>query len=74
MHGSNGTNHAQRIKILKLVWDAIGNELGGRHELYEINYSDSQNEIRLQCLYQAQSSGNIDKIMAMADCCLSEYD
>ena len=25
-----------------LMWDAIGSESGGRHELYEINYSGSQ--------------------------------
>ncbi|MDT1903831.1 Pyoverdin chromophore biosynthetic protein pvcC, partial [Acinetobacter baumannii] len=31
-------------------------------------------EIRLQCLRQAQSSGNMDKMMAMVDRCLSEYD
>ena len=52
----------------------IGSEFGGRHELYEINYSGSQDEIRLQCLRQAQSSGNMDKMMAMVDRCLSEYD
>lgn len=40
----------------------------------EINYSGSQDEIRLQCLRQAQSSGNMDKMMAMVDRCLSEYD
>ncbi|MCZ5641795.1 hypothetical protein O5511_20515 [Escherichia coli] len=74
MRGSNGMDHVQRIKILKLMWDAIGSEFGGRHELYEINYSGSQDEIRLQCLRQAQSSGNMDKMMAMVDRCLSEYD
>ena len=24
---------------MQLLWDAIGSEFGGRHELYEINYS-----------------------------------
>ena len=72
MRGSNGMDHVERIKILKLMWDAIGSEFGGRHELYEINYSGSQDEIRLQCLRQAQSSGNMDKMMAMVDrCCPS---
>lgn len=37
-----------------LMWDAIGSEFGGRHELYEINYAGSQDEIRLQCLRHAQ--------------------
>ena len=27
-----------------------------------------------ECLRQAQSSGNMDKMMAMIDRCLSEYD
>lgn len=74
VRGSNGMDHVERIKILKLMWDAIGSEFGGRHELYEINYSGSQDEIRLQCLRQAQSSGNMDKMMAMVDRCMSEYD
>lgn len=74
VRGSNGMDHVERIKILKLMWDAIGSRFGGRHELYEINYSGSQDEIRLQCLRQAQSSGNMDKMMAMVDRCLSEYD
>lgn len=41
VRGSNGMDHVERIKILKLMWDAIGSEFGGRHELYEINYSGS---------------------------------
>lgn len=44
--GSGGMGHRERIKILKLLWDAIGSEFGGRHELYEINYAGSQDEIR----------------------------
>ncbi|MGS9169593.1 Pyoverdin chromophore biosynthetic protein pvcC, partial [Salmonella enterica subsp. enterica serovar Infantis] len=34
----------------------------------------SQDEIRLQCLRQAQCSGKRDKRLAMVDRCLSEYD
>lgn len=34
VRGSNGMDHVERIKILKLMWDAIGSEFGGRHELY----------------------------------------
>ncbi|MGU0042611.1 4-hydroxyphenylacetate 3-hydroxylase C-terminal domain-containing protein [Escherichia coli] len=29
------------------MWDAIGSEFGGRHELYEINYSGSR--MRFAC-------------------------
>src|SRR3954447_9862012 len=34
VRGSYGTNYKERIKIMKLLWDAIGTEFGGRHELY----------------------------------------
>ena len=32
-------DYEERIKILRLMWDAIGTEFSGRHELYEINYT-----------------------------------
>lgn len=50
VRGSNNIEYRDRIKILKLLWDAIGTEFGGRHELYEINYAGSQEEVRLQVL------------------------
>ena len=42
VRGSNCMYFEERIKIFKLMWDAIGYEFGGRHELYEINYTGSQ--------------------------------
>ncbi|MEQ4530646.1 MAG: 4-hydroxyphenylacetate 3-hydroxylase C-terminal domain-containing protein, partial [Mixta sp.] len=74
VRGSNGMDHEQRIKILKLMWDAIGSEFGGRHELYEINYAGSQDEVRLQCLRHAQGSGSMKGMMEMVDRCLADYD
>ena len=74
VRGSDGIGHVERIKILKLLWDAIGSEFGGRHELYEINYAGSQDEIRMQCLRHAQGNGSLDKMTAMVDACLSDYD
>ncbi|PHM70914.1 4-hydroxyphenylacetate 3-monooxygenase, oxygenase component [Xenorhabdus kozodoii] len=74
VRGSNGIDHVERIKILKLMWDAIGSEFGGRHELYEINYAGSQDEIRLQCLRHAYGSGNMKKMTELVDRCLSDYD
>ena len=74
VRGSNGMDHEQRIKILKLMWDAMGSEFGGRHELYEINYAGSQDEVRLQCLRHAQGSGNMQGMMDMVDRCLADYD
>ncbi|HWW06919.1 4-hydroxyphenylacetate 3-monooxygenase, oxygenase component [Collimonas sp.] len=74
VRGSGGIDHVERIKILKLLWDAIGTEFGGRHELYEINYAGSQDEIRMQCLRHAQGSGALAKMTAMVDQCLADYD
>ena len=39
--GSNGYEAVDKIKLVKLLWDAIGSEFGGRHELYERTYSGS---------------------------------
>ena len=72
--GSNDISHVDRIKILKLMWDAIGTEFGGRHELYEINYAGSADEVRMQCLRWSKNTGQLDDMMAMVDKCLSDYD
>ncbi|MBP5111368.1 Pyoverdin chromophore biosynthetic protein pvcC, partial [Pseudomonas protegens] len=72
--GSGGMGHEERIKILKLLWDAIGTEFGGRHELYEINYAGSQDEIRMQCLRHAQASGSMKAMTDLVDKCLGDYD
>ena len=32
---------------MKLLWDAIGTEFGGRHELYEMNYAGNHEDIRI---------------------------
>ncbi len=34
------------------------NRVGSRHELYEINYGGSTEEIRRHCLFGAEASGN----------------
>ena len=59
---------------MKLLWDAIGTEFGGRHELYEINYAGNHEDIRIQALFNARSSGTYDKMVALADQCMADYD
>ena len=61
LRGSNGYKAEERVKLLKLLWDCLASEFGGRHELYEINYGGSTEEIRRYCLFGAQASGNADK-------------
>jgi 4-hydroxyphenylacetate 3-monooxygenase len=36
---SPGTPAMQRVKLMKLVWDAIGSEFAGRHAQYEMFYA-----------------------------------
>jgi 4-hydroxyphenylacetate 3-monooxygenase len=74
MRGSNGYTAEQRIKLMKLLWDCIGTEFGARHELYEINYSGSTEEIRRYALFGAIGSGNAEKFKGFAEQCMAEYD
>jgi 4-hydroxyphenylacetate 3-monooxygenase len=74
VRGSNGIDYKQRIKIMKLLWDAIGTEFGGRHELYEMNYAGSHELIRLFALQQAQGSGALKEMEALVERCMADYD
>jgi 4-hydroxyphenylacetate 3-monooxygenase len=73
LRGSGGMEAVDRVKLMKLLWDAIGSEFGGRHELYEINYSGSHEEIRRYALLAALGTGNYDRMKAFAERCMSEY-
>ena len=59
---------------MKLLWDAIGSEFGGRHELYEINYAGSHEDNRIQTLWAARRSGDLDKMTAFAEACMADYE
>jgi len=74
VRGANGIGHRERIKVMKLLWDAIGSEFGGRHELYERNYAGNHEEIRLQALLSAQRSGQMQKMQDLVDQCMADYD
>ena len=36
---------------MKLLWDAVGTEFGGRHELYERNYAGNHENMRAELLF-----------------------
>ncbi|MFE7131869.1 4-hydroxyphenylacetate 3-hydroxylase family protein [Streptomyces sp. NPDC057638] len=74
IRGSDGTDAVERVKVLKLLWDAVGTEFGGRHELYERNYSGNHENVRTELLFAQTASGQIDDYKAFAEQCLSEYD
>jgi len=74
LRGSNGYDAMNRVKTLKLLWDALGTEFGGRHELYERNYAGNYENIRLENLLLSMASGKADQWKAFAEKCMSEYD
>lgn len=74
VRGSNGYAAIDRVKLLKLLWDAIGSEFGGRHELYERNYAGNQDNLRIETLLTAQATGELEVLQDMARRCMAEYD
>jgi aromatic ring hydroxylase len=74
LRGSHGADAVERVKVMKLLWDAVGTEFGGRHELYERNYAGSHENIRVE-LYSAQlAGGRMDDYKEFVERCLGEYD
>jgi 4-hydroxyphenylacetate 3-monooxygenase len=74
LRGSGGYNAEQRVKVMKLLWDAIGSEFGARHELYEVNYAGSSEEIRLLALNIAHATGLTERMRDFVQTCMAEYD
>jgi len=74
VRGSGGVDAEQRVKVMKLLWDAIGTEFGGRSELYEINYIGSNDVTRLCNLWDAQRGGDMAQMEALVERCMNEYD
>jgi aromatic ring hydroxylase len=71
--GSTGDAH-DRIKLFKLIWDAMGSEFGGRHAWYEVNYSGNQEQIRLDTLRFAELRGIRAEQRELVERCMSDYD
>jgi 4-hydroxyphenylacetate 3-monooxygenase len=74
VRGSNGYDALHRVKTMKLLWDAIGTEFGGRHELYERNYAGNHEAIRDEILAAHEANGLTDFYRSFAEQCLAEYD
>jgi len=74
LRGSNGYDAIERVKLLKVLWDAVGTEFGGRHELYERNYAGNYEDIRLQNLPAAIASGDAAELKKFVESFMAEYD
>ncbi len=68
------TTAVDRVKLMKLMWDAMGTEFGCRHELYERNYFGNHENIRVEALMVAETLGQAAKYKGFAEQCMSEYD
>jgi 4-hydroxyphenylacetate 3-monooxygenase len=71
--GSTGSAE-DRVKVFKLLWDAVGSEFGSRHEFYERNYGGNHEQVRLDALRFAGSEGLMGAFGEEVERCLSEYD
>ncbi|WZO53493.1 4-hydroxyphenylacetate 3-hydroxylase family protein [Microbacterium sp. LWH7-1.2] len=74
LRGSHGIDAEERVKVMKLLWDAIGTEFGSRHELYEINYIGSNDTTRQLALFDAMSTGVLQHCKDFAQSAMDEYD
>jgi 4-hydroxyphenylacetate 3-monooxygenase len=74
VRGSNDYEAIDRVKLMKLVWDAMGTEFGGRHGLYERNYFGNHESIRFETLFVAEATGAADEYRGFAEQCMAEYD
>jgi 4-hydroxyphenylacetate 3-monooxygenase len=74
VRGSDGIAAVDRVKIMKALWDSIGSEFGGRHELYERNYSGNHENVKAELLFGAQATGVVDNMKSLAEAFMGEYD
>ena len=74
VRGSGDMQAEERVKILKLLWDATGSEFASRHELYERNYAGNHEAVKLEPYLGAQHNGLAKELEAFAEQCMAEYD
>lgn len=67
---SAGSSATERIKLYKLVWDAIGTDFGGRHEQYERFYHGAPHNYLMTIVKHS----NLETYEGLAKRCLDGYD
>src|ERR1700733_1009147 len=72
--GSSGYDAEHKVKLMKLLWDAIGTEFAGRHELYERNYSGNHESTTLDAYHAVHQNGDAEAMKAFVDTCMGDYD
>ena len=74
VRGSDGITAVDRVKVMKALWDSIGSEFGGRHELYERNYAGNHENVKAELLFAAEGRGDVSSMKGLAEQFMSEYD
>ncbi|MBA5849272.1 4-hydroxyphenylacetate 3-hydroxylase family protein [Gordonia amicalis] len=74
VRGSDGILAVDRVKVMKALWDSIGSEFGGRHELYERYYAGNHEGVKAELLMFADARGTVGEMKGLAEQCMSEYD
>ena len=64
----------ERVKLFKLVWDAMYSEFAGRHALYERNYAGNRDQQRLDALRWSELRGDAERCRDLVERCLADYD
>ena len=64
----------ERVKLFKLIWDALYSEFAARHALYERNYAGNQEQHFLDTLRWSYVRGDAKRYRDFVDQCLSDYD
>ncbi len=68
--GTSGSPADERVKLLKLAWDALGSEFAGRHEQYERFYHGAPHVYLTQQAWEGDSASCEE----LARACLDGYD
>lgn len=74
LRGSDGMPAVEKMKRIKLLWDAIGSEFASRHSLYETNFAGNFENVRLETLLLADLSGLTSQLTDFVEQLKSEYD
>jgi amino acid adenylation domain-containing protein len=71
---SSAGDAVERVKVMKMLWDAIGTEFAGRHELYERNNYGNHEVIRMHSLFEGRDNGTVDELKTFVETCMADYD
>ena len=74
VRGSNGYSSRARVKLMKLLWDAVGSEFGSRHQLYEVTYRVTMKIFAGRLFPMRTLAALADEWKAFAESAMAEYD